>query len=57
MTLVYQDVCKQFPHDRLLGCGFSLGACILVRFLGECEKHQSRFIGAVGLCQGYNPVL
>ncbi len=55
LTLVYEDVCKRFPDDRLVGCGFSLGACVLVRFLGECKKRQSKFLCAVSMCQGYDP--
>ena len=57
MVLVYDDVCRRYPDTVFLGCGFSLGACILVRFLGERRERRRRFLMAASLCQGYDPYM
>ena len=56
MALVFKDVCVRFPHTKLIGCGFSLGACVLTRFLGEKKERRDKFICAVSCCQGYVPL-
>ena len=55
MAAVFEDLCARYPNTKFLGYGFSLGACILIRFLGEKKERQSKFLCAASLCQGYDP--
>ena len=45
-----------YPGDKFIAVGFSMGANIIVKYLGEHEQAQSRFIGAISCCQGYDLV-
>ena len=55
MAAVFDDLCQRYPDTWFIGVGFSLGACILVRFLGENPSRQEKFVCAASLCQGYDP--
>ena len=57
MAAVFEELCQRYPATRFIGIGFSLGACVLVRFLGEDEERQKKFICAASVCQGYDPSL
>ena len=57
MAAVFEELCQHYPATRFIGIGFSLGACVLVRFLGEDEERQKKFICAASVCQGYDPSL
>lgn len=57
MAAVFEELCQRYPATRFIGIGFSLGACVLVRFLGEDEGRQKKFICAASVCQGYDPTL
>jgi len=48
------EMMSQHPDDRFIAVGFSMGANIVVKYLGEHEHAQSRFIGAISCCQGYD---
>lgn len=41
-------------HQRLIGVGFSMGANILMKYLGEEPSRQELFECAVSVCQGYD---
>lgn len=41
-------------HKRLIGVGFSMGANILIKYLGEEASRQELFECAVSVCQGYD---
>ena len=43
-----------FPHARFVGVGFSLGANVLLKYLGEEPRRQEHFLGAQSWCQGYD---
>ena len=51
--MVDEMMCK-YPTDKFIAVGFSMGANIIIKYLGEHEHLQSRFIGAVSLCQTYD---
>ena len=51
--MVDEMMCK-YPDDKFIAVGFSIGANIIIKFLGEHEQLQTRFIGAVSLCQAYD---
>ncbi|KAL5468745.1 hypothetical protein EMCRGX_G029858 [Ephydatia muelleri] len=53
LTAVFNDLLKLFPGTRFIGLGYSMGAGILVRFLGEREERQKHFVCAISICQGY----
>ena len=57
MAAVFEELCQRYPSAKFIGLGFSLGACILVRFLGEHNERQNKFICAASICQGYDPSL
>ena len=57
MAAVFEELCQRYPSAKFVGLGFSLGACILVRFLGEHSERQNKFICAASICQGYDPSL
>ena len=50
------EMVAKYPASKFIAVGFSMGANIVVKYLGEHEEAQSRFIGAVSCCQGYNIV-
>ena len=52
---VVAAVQKEFPRSLLMGVGWSLGANILVRYLGE-EKSKTPLSAAVSLCNPFDLV-
>ena len=54
--LVVDHVSGKFPHATLVGVGWSLGANILVNYLGEQET-ESKLAAAVSLWCGPLPML
>ncbi|KAK9862037.1 hypothetical protein WJX84_009827 [Apatococcus fuscideae] len=55
MRGVVAAVQKEFPRSLLMGVGWSLGANILVRYLGE-EKEKTPLKAAVSLCNPFDLV-
>ncbi|XP_072020828.1 monoacylglycerol lipase ABHD2-like [Amphiura filiformis] len=51
---VVKEVRAKFPHSTLLSIGFSMGANIVVKYLGEEPHRQDYFLCAVSVCQGYD---
>ena len=41
-------------HKRLIGVGFSMGANILIKYLGEEAPRQECFECGISVCQGYD---
>ena len=56
LALTCEQLKKEFPNCKFVGVGYSLGANILLKFLGECPDRQNDFVCAVSLCQGYDAV-
>lgn len=56
LALAYEQLKNEFPRCKFVGIGFSMGANILLKFLGECPERQADFICAISVCQGYNAV-
>ena len=52
---VVAAVQKEYPHSMLMAVGWSLGANILVRYLGEA-KSGTPLAAAVSLCNPFNLV-
>ena len=44
----------KYPEKKFIGVGFSLGANILLKYLGERPERQAYFLGAQSWCQGYD---
>ena len=44
----------KYPGKKFVGVGFSLGANILLKYLGERPERQTYFLGAQSWCQGYD---
>jgi len=51
-----EEMMSEYPDDRFIAVGFSMGGNIVVKYLGEHEQMQTRFIGAISCCQGYDIV-
>ncbi|KAK2664386.1 hypothetical protein Ddye_002960 [Dipteronia dyeriana] len=56
MHEVVAHVSTRYPKAKLYAVGWSLGANILVRYLGQ-ESHSCPFSGAVSLCNPFNLVI
>ena len=56
LALIYERLKDEFPGCKFVGVGFSLGANILLKFLGECPERQDDFVCAISACQGYDAV-
>ncbi|KAL0016101.1 hypothetical protein SO802_003170 [Lithocarpus litseifolius] len=56
MHEVVEHVSSRYPKANLYAVGWSLGANILVRYLGQ-ESHSSPLSGAVSLCNPFNLVI
>ena len=50
------EMISKYPDNKFIAVGFSMGGNIVVKYLGEHEHVQSRFIGAISCCQGYDLV-
>ena len=56
LDAVYEELLKNYGKDtKFVGVGYSLGACVLVKFLGQKKSRQDRFICAMSIGQGYDP--
>ncbi|CAH1116549.1 unnamed protein product [Phaedon cochleariae] len=48
-----KDVIAKYPKTRVVCVGFSLGGCIITKYLGENKMKPSHVIGGISICQGY----
>ena len=55
LAAVFDDLLSRHPSSQWVLVGFSLGANIGVRFIGERVHWRSHFLCAVSVCQGYDP--
>ena len=53
LDLVVNDLFSKY-NKKMVGIGFSLGAQLLMKYLGESKEHQKRFSVAASICQGYD---
>ncbi|XP_046543727.1 monoacylglycerol lipase ABHD2-like [Haliotis rubra] len=49
-----EDMMKMYPNSSFLAVGFSMGANIITKYLGEHPDNQKHFICGMSLCQGYD---
>ena len=55
LALVYDDLQRRLGRGaKFVGVGNSMGALILLRFLGEDPSRQEKFLCAFSFCQLYN---
>ena len=54
LAAVVNNLTSVLNHKRLIGVGFSMGANILIKYLGEESTRQGLFECAVSVCQGYD---
>jgi len=50
---VVQEVAKWYPNSKIMAVGFSLGANLLVNYLGE-EGEYTPLTAAASLCNPHN---
>ena len=48
-------VLQSLPHTKIVAVGFSMGANLVTKYLGE-QKFQvpSNIVGGISICQGYD---
>jgi abhydrolase domain-containing protein 2 len=51
--LMVEDLLKRFPTSKMITIGFSMGANIVTKYLGESER-DSRILAGISVCQGYD---
>lgn len=49
-----QEVERRYPKCQLVLVGLSMGANIVLKYLGENRLHQKNVLCTVSICQGYN---
>lgn len=49
-----QEVEHLYPSSKLIVIGLSMGANIVLKYLGEDCSHQNGILCAFSICQGYN---
>ncbi|KAK3094867.1 hypothetical protein FSP39_007267, partial [Pinctada imbricata] len=49
-----EDVIQQYPNTKLLGVGFSMGANIVMKYVGESKEKEKKFLCVMSICQGYS---
>ena len=54
LSAIVDEIKVLFPETKLIGVGFSMGANMLLKYLGEKSSNQRNFIGAFSGCQGYD---
>ena len=42
-----------YPDSQLMAVGFSMGANIVTKYLGENKANQSKVLCGMSVCQGY----
>lgn len=47
-------VSQLLPNHQFIAVGFSMGANVVIKYLGEKQDRQKRFQGAISFCQGYD---
>lgn len=55
LAAVFEDLLSRYPSSQFVLVGFSLGANIAVRFIGERVAWRRHLLCAVSVCQGYDP--
>ena len=48
------EVLSMYPHTTLIAVGFSMGANIVCKYLGENSEQRQKITAAVSCCQGYD---
>lgn len=54
LDAVVTHLTSKLNHKRLVGVGFSMGANILMKYLGEIPSRQEYFECGISVCQGYD---
>ncbi|XP_073229102.1 monoacylglycerol lipase ABHD2-like [Porites lutea] len=54
LAAVVNHLTTVLNHKRLIGVGFSMGANILIKYLGEEAPRQECFECGISVCQGYD---
>ena len=53
-TTMVEYVFKKYSQSSLIAVGFSMGANIVTKYLGEDLANQAKFLCAFSICQGYD---
>lgn len=55
-SAVIDRLVTSYPTSNIIAVGFSMGANIVLKYLGEDVNNQAKVIGAVSCCQGYDVI-
>lgn len=47
------DLLEKYPDTKVLAVGFSMGANIVTKYLGENTDNQKKVLCGMSVCQGY----
>jgi len=51
--MIVTDILKRFPSTKIVCVGFSMGANLVTKYLGE-EDRSSQILAGISVCQGYD---
>ncbi|XP_031563203.1 monoacylglycerol lipase ABHD2-like isoform X2 [Actinia tenebrosa] len=54
LRVLVKQVIARYNCHHLIGVGFSMGANVLLKYLGEKPERQKNFTCAISVCQGYD---
>ena len=52
--LMVAEILKRFPTTKVICVGFSMGANLVTKYLGEKYNHSQQIIAGISVCQGYD---
>jgi len=52
--LMVAEILKRFPTTKVLCVGFSMGANLVTKYLGEKYSRSQQIIAGISVCQGYD---
>ena len=52
--LMVAEILKRFPSTKVLCVGFSMGANLVTKYLGEKCSQSQQIIAGISVCQGYD---
>ena len=52
--LMVTEILKRFPTTKVICVGFSMGANLVTKYLGEKYSRSQQIIAGISVCQGYD---
>ena len=52
--LMVTEILKRFPTTKVICVGFSMGANLITKYLGEKYSRSRQIVSGISVCQGYD---